>query len=318
MNATMLIGVLATAVMPQTQVAQQQPTTDTTFEVRPGARIHIETFGGSITVNSWNKNQVRVQAVHSRRESVDVTSRSGSYIKIEAEGRMGPAVNVRMNVTVPTSAAIEMSGVNTDMSVTGVDGDVDAETVQGDITVTGGGRLKLESVEGEIMIDRAKGRVQANTVNRGIRITNVVGDIEAETVNGPIYVENAQATVVDLGTVNGRVVYSGTIREHGDYSLASHNGALWVTIPEKTGVSVDVSTFNGELDSTFPISVRDVSSKREFSFVLGSGSARLNLESFGGRIYLRRPGEQIPVYESPPRKNKGIKVKIHPNENDDE
>lgn len=292
MSATLLVGMLAAAIMQQT---------DTTFAVRPNARVEVETFGGEINVKTWNRNEIRVQATHGRRDVISIDA-SGSSVSIEAEGRMGPATDVTFNLTVPAAVALDLSGVYTQVRVEGVHGDIDVETVQGSIRVTGGGRLQLESVEGDILIDRARGRVSANTVNRGIRVTNTVGDIEAETVNGPIILQGVQANAVDLATVNGRIVYDGTLRDGGDYAITSHNGAIWVVVPEKAGVTVDVSTFNGNLDSTLPITMRgERGSKRRMNFVFGNGGARLDLESFGGDVHLRRPGEAIPTELDAPR-----------------
>lgn len=299
MTVTLLVGVLAATL------AQQQ--TDTTFAVRADSRIEVETFGGEINVKTWDRAAVRVQATHGRRDVIDIRAR-GSSVHIEAEGRMGPATATTINLTVPVNAAVSASGVYTDITVAGVEGDVDAETVQGSIRVTGGKRLKLESVEGDIIVDRARGRVSANTVNRGIRITNVIGDIEAETVNGPIIMQSVQAMHVDAATVNGRIVYDGAISDGGDYSITTHNGGIWVVVPEKAGATVSVSTFNGRLDSSLPITLQSTANKRRYNFVFGSGKARIDLESFGGNIYLRRPGESIPTDMPAP---KPPKIKFH-------
>ena len=312
MSATLLVGMLAAAM------AQQQPQTDTTFAVRPGGRVSVETFAGSITVKTWDKSAVRVQAVRGRHDEINIETR-GSGVRVEAEGRMGTPTNVDFTITVPASSSLELSGVNTDISADGITGDVNAETVQGEVSVTGGARLKLESVEGNIIVDGARGPVNASTVNRGIRVTNTVGDVEAETVNGPIILQAVQAANIDLQTVNGRVVYDGTIRDNGDYSISSHNGPIYVVVPEKSGMTVDVSTFNGELDASFPLSVHDVSNRRRYSFTIGNGSARFDLESFGGTIYLRRPGESLPTtLDSGSRKDPRVRIKVKPNKDDDE
>ena len=308
MNATLLVAALTVAM------AQQQ--TDTTFAVRAGSRVEVEAFGGSITVRTWDKNAIRVQAVHGRRDEVSIQSR-GSSVHIGAEGHMGTPTSVDFTITAPASVSVGLSGVYTDMDVAGVSGDVDAETVQGNIKVVGGAKLKLESVEGDIAIDRARGRVEANTVNRGIRITNTVGDLQAETVNGPIIVQDVQAGSIDLETVNGRIVYDGTIRDNGDYSISSHNGGIWVVVPDRTGMTVSVSTFNGQLISSIPASMREGNNKRRYSFVVGSGSARFDLESFGGDIHLVKPGEPIPTMSDPPRVPRPPKIKFKNKDRDD-
>jgi DUF4097 and DUF4098 domain-containing protein YvlB len=290
-------------------MAMQQQT-DTTFAVRPGSRIEVETFGGSITVRAWNRNDVRVQAQHGRRETIDIDAH-GSSVRIEAEGHMGVAKDVRFMLSVPRNSHIEASGVQTDIDVEGITGDVDAETVQGNIRVIGGARLTLESVEGDLIIAGARGRVEAGTVNRGIHVTDVHGDLSLETVNGPIVVQKVQSTNVDASTVNGRIVYDGTLRDGGDYSLATHNGAIWVVVPNGTNASVSVSTFNGELDTTFQIpNFESNARRRSYNFVLGSGRARVDLETFGGDINLRRPGESLPTTVEPPRAPQPPRVRI--------
>lgn len=303
MSVTLVAGILAASM-----AVQQQ--TDTTFAVRPDSRIEVETFGGSITVRGWNRNEVRVQAQHSRREIVEINTR-GAAVRIEAEGHMGVAKDVRFTLNVPRDAHIEASGVQTDIDVEGVNGDIDAETVQGNIRVVGGRRLKLESVEGELTVAGARGHVQASTVNRGVRVTDVVGDLSLETVNGPIVVQKVQSNRVDAATVNGRIVYDGTLRDGGDYALATHNGPIWVIVPGNANVAVSVSTFNGELDTTFEIPRFESNARqRSYNFVLGNGRARLELETFGGDINLRRPGENLPTAVEPPRPPKPPRVRI--------
>jgi len=63
-----------------------------------------------------------------------------------------------------------------------------------------------------------------------------------------------------------------------------------VSVPEKGNVSVSVSTFNGEFSACFPVQLTG-KTKHRFSFTIGSGSARLELESFGGDIKICRPGQ---------------------------
>src|SRR5207253_7387883 len=90
--------------------------------------------------------------------------------------------------------------------------------------------------------------------------------------------------------LNGDIVYDGTIKEGGRYRFSTHDGDLRVSIPEKSSVSVSVSTFNGDFSACFPVQLTG-KTKHRFSFTIGSGSARLELESFDGDIRLCRPGQ---------------------------
>jgi DUF4097 and DUF4098 domain-containing protein YvlB len=288
MFTPLLIGLLV--------FAPQQ--TDTTVSVRPNARLELENYGGSIVIRTWDRNQVRVRAEHGRREHVQVTAGANSQVvRIDAEGRSGLPRAVDFEISVPAAMSLKLSGTFTDIEVQGVQGEIDAETTQGNVIVSGGsGRVRLESVQGRIELSDARGRIDVSTVNQGIRLNNISGDIVAETVNGSIILERVQASGVDATSVNGTIVYDGTIRDGGAYLLSTHNGGIWVVVPERTNAKFNVSTYNGELDSSFPISMNRTTGQRRFGFTIGNGSAQVDLETFGGDIRLRRPGESKPSF----------------------
>jgi hypothetical protein len=83
-----------------------------------------------------------------------------------------------------------------------------------------------------------------------------------------------------------------------------------VVVPNGTNASVSVSTFNGELDTTFDIPRFESNARRRsYNFVMGNGKARLDLETFGGDINLRRPGESLPT-TVPPRAPQAPRVRV--------
>jgi hypothetical protein len=51
---------------------------------------------------------------------------------------------------------------------------------------------------------------------------------------------------------------------------------------------VSVRAFEGEFQSVFAVDMTKGSRGKRFTFVLGSGSARLDVETFRGTISLRR------------------------------
>ncbi len=188
---------------------------------------------------------------------------------------------------------LNLSGVYTDIKVDGAQNEITAETVQGEITVLGGaGNVSLKSVMGAVTLEKARGRIDLSSVNEEIRATDVSGDLTAETVNGDIALIQIESANAEANTVNGTITYDGTIKDGGRYRFGTHDGDLRVSVPEKANVSVSVSTFNGEFNACFPIQLTG-KTKHRFNFTLGSGSARLELESFGGDIKICRPGQLL-------------------------
>lgn len=268
-------------------IAQQ---TDTTFPVRAGARLEVSNFGGEIAVKTWSKSAVRIAASHSSRDRISIDA-TEQYVRVKSEGRRGPSQLVEYDITVPTSMALALSGVYTDISVDGSQGEITAETVEGSVKVSGGaGNVSLKSVQGEVTLEKARGRIALSSVNEAITATAISGDVSAETVNGDITLTQIESASSDATTVNGDITYDGTIKDGGRYRFSTHDGDLRVSVPEKAGVSVSVATFNGDFSSCFPVQISK-KTKHRFDFTIGSGSARIELESFNGDIRLCRPGQ---------------------------
>ena len=279
---------LATGAMTALALLQQ---VDTTVPARQGQRLVVDGYAGEIDVKTWARNAVRVEADPPSRTSIEVVS-GGGAVTVRSESHRGPPSSIDMTITVPAWMGLDLSGVYTDVTVTGVRAPITVETVQGEVDVTGGeGLVSLRSVQGHVHLKGAKGRIDVHSVNEDVRVSDASGEIVAETVNGEIVLERVDATSLDAGTVNGDVGYDGPIRSGGRYTLSSHNGDVTLAVAEGSSAAVSVSTFNGEFESAFPVTLRETRKGKRFSFVLGSGSAQVSLESFQGTVSLVRPGQ---------------------------
>lgn len=263
---------------------------DTTVPAERGQRLEANAFGGQITVKTWARNAVRVQADPTSRTQV-VVSTSGSTVSVRTEGRRGPASAVNLDLTVPAWMGLDLSGVYTDVSVDGAKGPVTVETVQGEVEVNGGdGQVSLSSVQGSVRLRGAKGRIEVHSVNEDVRVSETSGEIRAETVNGEVSLQKVDATTLDASTVNGDVAYDGPIHDGGHYALSSHNGDITLAVPASANAAVSVSTFSGDFESEFPVTLTQGRKGKRFNFTLGTGNAEVELESFQGTIRLVRPG----------------------------
>ena len=263
---------------------------DTTVPARMGQRLVVDSYGGEIDVKTWGRNAVRVEADPSSRTAVEVSSSSGA-VSVRTEGRRGPPSQVDFTITVPAWMGLDLSGVYTDVKVTGVRAPITVETVQGEVDVNGGeGTVSLRSVQGHVILRGAKGRIDVHSVNEDVRVFDASGEITAETVNGEVVLERVDATSLEAETVNGDLAYDGPLRSGGRYTLSSHNGDVTIAAAENASAMVTVSTFSGEFESDFPVPLKETRKGRRFSFTLGGGSAQVSLESFQGTVRLVRPG----------------------------
>jgi len=280
--------------------------TDQTVAVAKGTKLSVNNFAGDVIIKTWDKDSVRVEVNNSERETVDIKQADQTLSIRSRSTRGGPPRSLDYTISVPAWMAISVNGTYADVTAEGVGGDVSVETTHGDITVRGGsGFISLKSVQGAIVLEKAKGRVEVRAVNEGIRLADINGDLSAESTNGSIILDRIDATNVDLYTVNGNISYDGPVKDRGLYRLTTHNGLIAMPIAERANVTLTARTYNGSVRATFPLPAppagsddreRDRRTKR-VTLTLGNGSAHVELESFGGAISLRRPGEARPESE---------------------
>jgi DUF4097 and DUF4098 domain-containing protein YvlB len=268
------------------------PRTDQTLDVTKGTRLVLSNNAGEVVVRSWDRDQVRVQATHNDRDRVDMQT-ADMTLRIRARASRGPSSLVDYQVTVPRWMPVNLSGTYLEATIEGTTGEVNVETVHGNVRVVGGsGSVVAKSIEGIITVEKASGKVQATTVNEGIRLSNVSGDVSADTTNGDIVIENAQTTSLEASTVNGDVTFNGTMRDGGTYRITTHGGDIRLGLGGASNATVFVRTFQGDFSADFPIQLPEGQSSRggskRFNFTLGSGSARIEAQSFNGDIVLSR------------------------------
>jgi DUF4097 and DUF4098 domain-containing protein YvlB len=284
-----VLAAVACAVVAGAARGQQAVEMDRTVDVQPGTRLQLDNHFGNVTIRTWDRSAVRIQGRHPVGTTVEVQP-GGSLLQIEADRPGGPTNPVTYTLTVPVDMPIEVEVIQGDIDVAGTRAGMDIQSVHGSITVVGGGDvLALESVQGMIKVTGARGRVNVGTVNQGIELTDIRGDVQAEAVNGPIHMRGIEAGRVSAETVNGSVSYEGAIRNDGWYRFSTHNGGIDLTIPASAGATFTASTFNGTLHTTFPVTLHEAKEGKEFTFTLGSGGARIELESFNGTMTIRRP-----------------------------
>lgn len=276
----MLTLLLTLAALPQG--------TDTTVALRGATRLELSSFEGGITVTTWNRPSVRIQAEHDSDTRIEVDDR-GRSLEVNAHSRYGPA-EVSWRLTVPADLALELSSQEGDVMVTGSRAEVRVTTVEGNVTVQGGvGFVSLESVEGDILLTDVNGQVSLSAVDGNVTVRGARGDLRVSAVDGEVQLEGIAGRQVDVNTVDGGISFEGALESGGRYRLTSHDGDVTVITPE-VNAEVSVSTFSGEFESDFPVTIRGAGNRRRLSFTLGNGGARLELESFDGTVSLRRGG----------------------------
>lgn len=276
-------------LMAMAVAAPPQGTVDTTVAVAPDGRLEVGNFRGEVTIRTWDRSEVRIQADVPDRDALWLEG-TRSVLTVRTRMHGGPR-SVDYHITVPRRMALRVEGNDVDVDIDGAGGSIDVQTVNGDVRVRGGSDfVSLHAVHGEIDLSGASGRIDVSSVNEEIRLRDVQGDIRAETVNGDIDMTGIRSSSAHAATTNGDVTYEGPIAPDGRYRLTTHNGDISITVAESANATIRVATFQGDFEADYPVRLVGSIENKEFTFTMGSGSARIELESFGGSIHVRQPG----------------------------
>ena len=270
------------------------PQEDQTVPATRGTRLVIDNFAGEVVVHAWDRDSVRVQARHNNRTKVNVRTGS-SAITVEAVAANGPPGSVDYEITAPAWMSMKLEGHSDFVTVDGIQGDVSVETVRGDIVLKNVGTATAKTIEGQIQVDGARGKLSLSSVNDDIKVSGASGDVSADTTNAAVTLERMESSTIAVTTVNGDIKYDGAFSDHGQYSFTTHDGDLELTLADNTNATFNVRSYNGEFNTALSLKGPERSQVRQgkrVTYTLGNGNAEVELESFGGDISLHRGGRR--------------------------
>jgi DUF4097 and DUF4098 domain-containing protein YvlB len=263
-------------------------TVDTVLPLSRNGAVEIQLHAGEIIVTGWSRSEVKVRAT-SERGQVRVDA-SPSYIEIGTRGLRSRHGDTRVEVSVPEGTRLTVAAGSADVSVRGVKGEVDVATTSGDVVIDDAStRVSFESMSGDVQISRVQGDLRGEAMSGEIGVTDVSGGVEVETVSGDLTLHDVRSRSVRAETVSGSVEFEGRTERGGRYDFASHSGDVRLVLPQTLGALISVETFNGTIDSDFPITLNPGQRHgRQYEFQVGDGGARIGASSFSGGIYIQR------------------------------
>lgn len=262
--------------------------TTVTFDAR--GTVMVTCPQGAVIVTGSDRNEIRVRA---RTESGAIRFTSnGTRATLEPASGRG-CNDGRFEITVPAGARVSARSWSGSVSVKGVHGDVETRTQSADVDIRDAGRIDVESLSGDVTIQVVNGESMIHTVSGDIALGAARGDVEIETVSGDIDLQDVVAKQIRTHTTSGDVDFSGQILPDGRYEYNTHSGEIRLALPADVGAQLSVATFNGGIESDFPITLRagDHENKR-LNFTLGQGTARISAETFSGDITLTSKGRR--------------------------
>lgn len=227
------------------------------YPLDANGRVSVSNINGSITVEAWDRNEVKLVAVKTAdsRETL-------AEVELEIDAR-------------PDSFSIETdytSWKNRD----------------------GGQRWKDKKlrVEFHLTVPRGANLNEIESVNGSITLSNFTNYTKASAVNGGVKAMNLRGTAI-LSTVNGTTEADfDSVQPNSKISLSTVNGSVNLFVPSDINATVKADTVNGSINNDFGLPVRKGQYVgRDLYGKIGSGDAQIRLESVNGGLSIKRKND---------------------------
>lgn len=238
---------------PQVVLLDETEKFEQTYPLGSNGKISISNVNGSITIEAWDKNEVKLEAVKTAdtRENLgDVKIKIDSkpeYLRIETEYEpwknradgmwKNRKLEVQYRLWVPRGAILE----------------------------------EVATVNGSVAVSNMTNTTQISAVNGEVRATNLRGTTKIETVNG---------------TVNADFE---SLQNVSEISLGAVNGTANLVIPSDAEATIKAETVNGRIANDFGLPVRKGKYVGSGMYGrVGNGNVKINLETVNGTMNIRR------------------------------
>lgn len=241
--AAFLLLVLGLLLSPSPVSAQQiepyedgfRTTINKSYSVEPGGIINLDATNGSVTVTSWDQNEVAIEETirfrdASRAEANEYlqnhpTRYEHTSSSVQVQGPDydrdrgwwdddGQNVQYEYRVQVPRRFNAEIGTAGGSVEIRGLEGRVDGRTAGGSIRAenivgaveirTSGGSVTLRSIDGSATGRTAGGSIESQNVSGELRLDTAGGSIEVDSSGGRVRAETAGGSI-SIRDANGAV-----------------------------------------------------------------------------------------------------------------
>ena len=242
-----------------------------TYPLKAGGELKVENRNGGITVEAWDRNEVRVEAIKQVKAGSAEKAREGlKLLRIEVTPSAG---SVQILTKYPKSQG--------DGLLDWITGDSMSMSVNYKIKAPRELVANLQSSNGGLRLVGTQGRADLSTTNGGVTVENASGAIRLRSTNGGLTVVNAAGSLDGL-TTNGGI--RAELKEvDGDISLRTTNGGVTLNLPEDLRATVDIATSNGGIHSDLEVAGGE-KTRRSLTGEINGGGGKLYVRSTNGGV----------------------------------
>jgi DUF4097 and DUF4098 domain-containing protein YvlB len=265
-----------------------------TVDASPTGVVNVVNTAGSIEVSGWSRDSVEVIAELGKNVEELIVERDDDEVMVKVRlpkrQRSDRGSSALLVIKVPQRSALKIAGVSADIAVNDVLGSQQVQTVSGDLELHAfAADVDAESVSGDVTIsgDGSSLRTRATTVSGDVEVTEVSGEVVAGSVSGDVTIVGGSFSRANMETTNGDLVFRAALADDGRLDVETVNGDVDIDFSRKPSARFDIETFNGDINNCFgPKSERTskYAPGRELVFTEGAGSGRVVVRTLNGDL----------------------------------
>jgi DUF4097 and DUF4098 domain-containing protein YvlB len=200
-------------------------TLDRTLPLPAGTELVLRNVNGALTIDTWDRDQVRVVAEKRVKAASEELAREGlEKLDVNVSRKDG---RLRIETDQPKGEGL----------LSWVTGTSVQYEVRYRLTVPRSVKLDAETVNGAVEAEGLAGEIKLGTVNGAVTVRDARGALEAHTTNGAIDAELEQ------------------VSRDAQLAFTTTNGSIELTLPASVRGSLQANTTNGSISSDFPVTV---------------------------------------------------------------
>lgn len=246
-------------------------------------RITIGNVAGLIEVQGWDRAEVVITGELGEGSKPLEISGNAASLQVQVRPEDDDVEETILRLKVPAGARVELDAVSADLVVQGVNGNVRAHSVSGDVNLgVGSAELEAQSVSGDLLVRAPSRQTRLHSVSGDIRVSGVRERLELETVSGDGHVSGSELTELRARSVSGDIAIEAAFKGAPKVDVESLSGNIRLQLPQEPDAALSLRTFSGTLESRWGGRIDE--DERRFEAKLGGGRGRIVLNSFSGDI----------------------------------
>jgi hypothetical protein len=283
-------------------------TTEKSLKVDPNLNVGICITEGTVNVNSWKRNELRVFVHDGSKFGFKISQKNEktgdpvwvNVIGVEPRNKWAAECisGGQIEIDVPVNTTVKIKGQATNTTI---------DAVRKAIVNTAGGDIMLRNIaegvnastyEGDITVEASKGSISLESATGNVLVFDVgpsdIGDVlKAKTNSGMISLQKVDHRQIDVNSVSGSVSYNGAILSGASYSLTTSIGQIRLSIPQNSACRITATYGFGRFESELPFKIEtDTITPGPIKTVVGllgtGGDAFIKLESNNGSILIKK------------------------------